>query len=506
MSDCEEMDHLQTGYVVDTTQINSDATTMLSYSDDSVKLTTEGETTVLPADGNATPPAADRQHTPPVPNPCDQCGKVTFRYRCPRCELKTCSLPCVKQHKVDRNCDGIKAPFVPIQKFSQFDDDKSLKDQEFMGGLKRKLNRDEPGHSNRGRGQHQSRERGLQGGDATGSGAHGDTTSVEPSLNQLDQRLVSSCHKRRIWIQDDGTKNFHGTRYDQFSDSMTWTIEMKFVGEEEDEGAWDQELTIDTSGDVVDESEKGDGGNVKNTNPLAECLIPPGNIADLVVPMTEELGEDGQIISDEDDSPDEMSSKIEVGENVSIGESTSKQSVGDSAVVPTPPPEDPTTFTYIAKNIPDGIRVQTLISQFIKPKVYGTVVSKDDLTHPVISKFIKDCCGSQQGILVLMKAPFEGKDRYYQIDLEKSIVDNLRNRYFYNVPSFIVTFEGMGSKFVQLTEQEAQHVHDYFKAKRAERHPDHGRTYQRGSNRGGGRASYRGNNRRGHNNFRGRGH
>lgn len=39
---------------------------------------------------------------------CELCGKVQWKYKCPRCDKKTCCLACVKQHKVETNCNGIR--------------------------------------------------------------------------------------------------------------------------------------------------------------------------------------------------------------------------------------------------------------------------------------------------------------------------------------------------------------------------------------------------------------
>ena len=39
---------------------------------------------------------------------CQVCLKEQFKYKCPRCGIKTCSVGCIKQHKVRQNCDGIK--------------------------------------------------------------------------------------------------------------------------------------------------------------------------------------------------------------------------------------------------------------------------------------------------------------------------------------------------------------------------------------------------------------
>ena len=56
-------------------------------------------------------------------NTCQICCHTTAKYRCPRCEIKTCSLPCVKQHKVTSGCTGErdKTAFVDISCYSDKD-------------------------------------------------------------------------------------------------------------------------------------------------------------------------------------------------------------------------------------------------------------------------------------------------------------------------------------------------------------------------------------------------
>ncbi|EDQ88998.1 uncharacterized protein MONBRDRAFT_37229 [Monosiga brevicollis MX1] len=68
-----------------------------------------------PADNAAIPVAADseavdanRPASPAVSAPnCAMCGQPD-KYRCPKCERKTCSLACVKAHKAQYECDGIR--------------------------------------------------------------------------------------------------------------------------------------------------------------------------------------------------------------------------------------------------------------------------------------------------------------------------------------------------------------------------------------------------------------
>lgn len=53
---------------------------------------------------------------------CTQCGKPS-RYCCPKCSARSCSLPCVKQHKRNEECDGIrdKTAYIPLSDFSDLD-------------------------------------------------------------------------------------------------------------------------------------------------------------------------------------------------------------------------------------------------------------------------------------------------------------------------------------------------------------------------------------------------
>lgn len=41
-----------------------------------------------------------------MPPLCGVCAKEPSRYKCPACGTQTCSLECLKQHKVDKNCTG----------------------------------------------------------------------------------------------------------------------------------------------------------------------------------------------------------------------------------------------------------------------------------------------------------------------------------------------------------------------------------------------------------------
>lgn len=63
---------------------------------------------------------------------------------------------------------------------------------------------------------------------------------------------------------------------------------------------------------------------------------------------------------------------------------------------------------YTVHNIPESLKVQTLIQQFLKPKLHGPVVSRSDLRMEKMQKFIDV---GLDGIMVYMKVPVKGKDR-----------------------------------------------------------------------------------------------
>uniref|UniRef100_A0A1A8SN62 Box C/D snoRNA protein 1 n=1 Tax=Nothobranchius rachovii TaxID=451742 RepID=A0A1A8SN62_9TELE len=62
---------------------------------------------------------------------CGVCNSEESKYRCPACLTHTCSLPCVKKHKDDSGCSGVrsKTKFVTL---SHFDEMALLSDYRFL--------------------------------------------------------------------------------------------------------------------------------------------------------------------------------------------------------------------------------------------------------------------------------------------------------------------------------------------------------------------------------------
>ena len=47
---------------------------------------------------------------------CKICNEKETKYKCPRCNTKTCSLKCVQEHKLKQNCSGIRDRTALIHK------------------------------------------------------------------------------------------------------------------------------------------------------------------------------------------------------------------------------------------------------------------------------------------------------------------------------------------------------------------------------------------------------
>ena len=56
---------------------------------------------------------------------CEGCSVQVSRYKCPACSFRSCSLPCVRAHKLKTSCSGKRdrTSFLPV---SAFDDSRLL--------------------------------------------------------------------------------------------------------------------------------------------------------------------------------------------------------------------------------------------------------------------------------------------------------------------------------------------------------------------------------------------
>lgn len=54
---------------------------------------------------------------------CEVCNFDLAKYTCPKCEIKTCKLDCLRIHKKELNCDGIrdKTKYIPMKQITEAD-------------------------------------------------------------------------------------------------------------------------------------------------------------------------------------------------------------------------------------------------------------------------------------------------------------------------------------------------------------------------------------------------
>jgi hypothetical protein len=62
---------------------------------------------------------------------CENCITNEFKYKCPRCNFKSCSIICVKEHKRIKNCTGIKDKFSKHH-LKDFNDNDYYRDINFL--------------------------------------------------------------------------------------------------------------------------------------------------------------------------------------------------------------------------------------------------------------------------------------------------------------------------------------------------------------------------------------
>ncbi|CAN4080484.1 unnamed protein product [Withania somnifera] len=67
---------------------------------------------------------------------CEECKSNPWKYKCPGCAIRTCSLPCVNSHKQRTCCNGKKS-LTNVLSISQFNDNILLSDYNMLEDVKR---------------------------------------------------------------------------------------------------------------------------------------------------------------------------------------------------------------------------------------------------------------------------------------------------------------------------------------------------------------------------------
>ena len=106
----------------------------------------------------------------------------------------------------------------------------------------------------------------------------------------------------------------------------------------------------------------------------------------------------------------------------------------DTAASAPKPTEYRDLFTYNVENIPETLTVRTLIRQFVRPREHGPLVSRSQLDVESLAPFID----APDELLVYMSVDVGAGIKYYIVDCERSILENLRNRVVVGRLEFII--------------------------------------------------------------------
>ena len=71
---------------------------------------------------------------------CEICKKNQYKYNCPRCKIKTCSVECVKAHKNKYGCDGKKDKFRLVSKQGDYNEQVFYRDVKFLNNAINDIN------------------------------------------------------------------------------------------------------------------------------------------------------------------------------------------------------------------------------------------------------------------------------------------------------------------------------------------------------------------------------
>ena len=139
---------------------------------------------------------------------CSTCNNAGAKYRCPRCDRRSCSLVCIKQHKVDHDCSGLRdrTAHIPIQTMSTED---LVKDYRFLEEVAR---------------EDDAAARRIKETPALKSNKGAKIMEKEARARGVSLRLIAPGMKRR-------TEN--SSVYNKKSSTMMWRVEWRFKASNE---------------------------------------------------------------------------------------------------------------------------------------------------------------------------------------------------------------------------------------------------------------------------------
>ncbi|KVH97076.1 box C/D snoRNA protein 1 [Cynara cardunculus var. scolymus] len=138
---------------------------------------------------------------------CEECKTNIFKYKCPGCSVRSCSLPCVKAHKQRTGCTGKRQQHTEFVPLSQFDDNLILSDYNMLEDVKRIAD--------------SAKRRRLQ---LCGKFFHGLPHNLKSLMRAAGNRKI------KLFFLPNGMskRESNQTFFDNRNKSISWTIEWRF--------------------------------------------------------------------------------------------------------------------------------------------------------------------------------------------------------------------------------------------------------------------------------------
>ncbi|KAL3068439.1 hypothetical protein niasHT_030730 [Heterodera trifolii] len=361
---------------------------------------------------------------------CSICSSNSSKYKCPKCLVRTCSVPCFTTHKESGKCVFQSDQWKKIKGFSEFNDEVSINDQQFIHRIDEKMKMDKkrefiPKEQN-------------------------NPTKIQLSSDQ--RFLLQNAKLRRIWLHLD-EKSSAGSRHERFSDTIFWTCTVKFVSRCYSRG---HGLCQGPSDKAVLEHSNADSAL---TSPTLVHVVKPSDDEE----MEKDAGNDFDVLQAESSLKLGLSHHDGgIGAENNNSDGSSADSSGDEDEQQTPLE----WVDFTVENIPENIRVATLLRQFLRPKPHGPVVTLSQIDMVKMAPFIsasKSLLSSSfastsfssdketaDKLLVYLEVSLSDEIenklndehsedlRYYVVDPNRTILDNLRNRHVNGHPCFVV--------------------------------------------------------------------
>ncbi|CAD5225389.1 unnamed protein product [Bursaphelenchus okinawaensis] len=422
---------------------------------------------------------------------CEQCNDSQSKYTCPKCAFRSCCVACVKQHKLDRLCDGLPQRWTAVAKYSEYNPNTSVRDQEFLSEVKEKV---KDGNSE-GKGQ-KTEEKQVE--------VKSQVKEAQPHFPHPVYQLLKNCRMKRVWLNIKDAADVGSSRHENFSDTIFWDVKVTFARSSK----WDWQTAMKKIGESSNKASTGpslpelEGNDDKATKSASEStsttssealkvseskVITQQSAITGIVPNYESDVEDGELASDNEgediqgknedqstgsvDKPEETAFKLEETsdkpeESLNHSESQipdselTKEDLEELPLIEDVIPEvvedsELEVYSYTVTNIPETLTVRTLIRQFVRPKTYGPLISKGDLDQIKMEPFTQN----PDNLVVYMPVVIKDQTKYYGIDVNKSFTDNLRNKFLTERPEFIVLLNKDPKEMVKLSEGEVEELH-----------------------------------------------